>query len=74
MRTLTNRKRGGQPGNRNAVGNQNAVNHSYYTAAVQAARWAAWQEQCRCSDQWCRSQPQTDYGAIYEALERAGSC
>jgi hypothetical protein len=43
MHTPTNRKRGGQPGNRNAVGNQNAVKDGWHTAAAKDARWAYWQ-------------------------------
>ena len=37
---LLKRKRGGQPGNKNGVGNQNAVKHGRYTAAAKAAKAA----------------------------------
>jgi hypothetical protein len=77
MDTLTKRKRGGQPGNKNAVGNQNAVNHGRYTAAARAARearWAVWraewQERERRSALWIAAQPKTDYGRIIDELKR----
>ena len=34
------RKRGGQPGNKNAVGNQNAFKHGRYSPRIKAERWA----------------------------------
>ena len=55
------RKRGGQPGN------QNAVTHGRHSAPVRAARLAAlkerqaaWKEKQRLSDEWIK----TDYAAI----------
>jgi hypothetical protein len=70
------RKRGGQPGNRNAVGNQNAVKHGRYSAAAKAERAAwwetfktEWKEQELRSAEWIASRPQTDYHAICLALE-----
>jgi hypothetical protein len=77
MDTLTNRKRGGQPGNKNAVGNKGPVTHGHYTRWAREARWARWQalqaewkEQQRRSDEWIKSQPgyKIDYDAICEEL------
>jgi len=59
---MLNRKRGGQPGN------QNAVTHGRHSVPVRAARLAASAEQQRRSDEWCRSQPQIDYGKIIDGL------
>jgi hypothetical protein len=59
---MHSRKRGGQPGN------LNAVTHGRFSAPVRAARQAAWKEQQRRSDEWCRSQPPIDYDAIVEGL------
>ena len=71
------RKRGGQPGNKNAVGNQAAVKHGRYTAAAKAARWAAWEEAQHRAAEWVKSRPQTDYSAICDELiqlrQEAGS-
>ena len=59
------RKRGGQPGN------QNAVTHGRHSAPVRAARLAAlkekqaaWREKQRLSDEWIKTVPKTDYAAI----------
>jgi uncharacterized protein YjcR len=59
---MPRRKRGGQPGN------QNAVKHGRFSAPVRAARLAAWAEQQRRSDEWMKTMPQTDYGAIVDGL------
>jgi len=59
---MLNRKRGGQPGNRNAT------KHGCHSAPVRAARLAAWKEQQRRSDEWMKTIPQTDYGAIIDQL------
>ena len=43
---MPKRKRGGQPGN------TNAVKDGWHTAAAKAARWQAWQElQAACREQ-----------------------
>ena len=52
------KKRGGQPGN------QNAVTHGRYSAPVRAARLAAFTEKQRLATDWAKSIPPTDYGAI----------
>jgi uncharacterized protein YjcR len=59
---MPSRKRGGQPGN------QNAVTHGRFSAPVRAARQAAWKEQQRRSDEWSKTIPKTDYAAIVEGL------
>jgi uncharacterized protein YjcR len=59
---MPSRKRGGQPGN------QNAVTHGRFSAPVRAARQAAWKEQQRRSDEWIKTIPKTDYAAIVEGL------
>jgi uncharacterized protein YjcR len=56
------RRRGGQPGN------QNAVIHGKFSAPVRAARLAAWEEQRRRSDEWMKTIPQTGYAAIVDGL------
>ena len=63
------RKRGGQPGN------QNAVTHGRHSAPVRAARLAAfkekhvaWREKQRLSDEWIKTVPKTDYPAICGGL------
>jgi uncharacterized protein YjcR len=56
------KKRGGQPGN------QNAVTHGRFSAPVLTARQAAWDEQQRRSDEWIKTVPKTDYDAIVEGL------
>ncbi len=62
---MPNRKRGGQPGN------QNAVKHGRHSAPVRAARLAAGEEQQRRSEEWMKTIPQTDYGAIVDDLRAA---
>jgi hypothetical protein len=62
---MPNRKRGGQPDN------QNAVKHGRHGAPVRAARIAAWKEQQRRSDEWARSMPSVDYGAICEHIRQS---
>ena len=59
---MPNRKRGGQPGN------GNAIKHGRFSASVRAARLAAWEEQQRRSDEWMKRIPETDYGAIVDNL------
>jgi hypothetical protein len=56
------------------LGNQRAVKHGYYCRSAREARWAKWQalleEDRRRSAEWARTIPQTDYGAICEAIDR----
>jgi hypothetical protein len=59
---MQGRKRGGQPGN------QNAVTHGRHSAAGRAERKAAADERQRRSDEWTRSAPRTDYGAICDTI------
>ena len=63
---MPKRNRGGQPGN------QNATTHGRHSATVRAARRAATlalnEESKRKSDEWIRSRPLTDYGAIVDHL------
>jgi uncharacterized protein YjcR len=63
---MTGRKRGGQPGN------QNAVTHGRHSASFRAAKRSAaqamYEETRRKSEEWLRSCPQTDYGAIVDRL------
>jgi uncharacterized protein YjcR len=63
---MSERKRGGQPGN------QNAVTHGKYSAPRRAARLAALQaamkEREQRSDAWIKTVPQTDYDAIADEL------
>jgi hypothetical protein len=56
------RKRGGQPGNRNAL------KHGNYSPRVRAARWAERQAEWRVLER--RTIPVTDYDAICEAMRR----
>ena len=60
------RRRGGQPGN------QNAVKHGRFSAPVRAARrkamLALYEESRRKSDEWVRSCRPTDYRAIVDGL------
>ena len=57
------RKRGGQPGN------SNAVTHGRYSAPRRAERKAAAEERERHSQEWQATIPQTDYGAICDAIK-----
>jgi hypothetical protein len=63
-RMVSEKKRGAQPGNRNAI------KHGRFSAPLRAARraanLAAWEENQRRSDEWMN--PQTDYGAIVEGI------
>jgi hypothetical protein len=59
---MLRRKRGGQPGN------QNAVKHGRFSAPVRAARLAPYEEQQRRSDEWMRAKPQINYGRIIDGL------
>ena len=72
---MPKRKRGGQPGN------QNALKHGRHSAPVRDARRAAvlalYEESKRKSDKWIRSRPPTDYRAIVDHLrviEATESC
>jgi hypothetical protein len=63
---MPKRKRGGQPGN------QNAIKHGRHSAPVRAARRAAvqafYEESRRKSDEWAKMCPATDYDAIVDGL------
>jgi hypothetical protein len=70
------RKRGGQPGNRNSAGHQNALKHGRYTAAAKAERAAwwetfktEWREQELRSALWVAEQPKINYQRIIDELE-----
>jgi hypothetical protein len=67
---MTNkRKRGGQPGNRNAL------KHGRHSAPLRAARRAAVlaaDEERRISSQrWAEQMPSTDYAAICQAIRES---
>jgi hypothetical protein len=62
---MPTRKRGAQPGN------QNAVTHGRHSAPVRAARLAARLEEQRRSDEWMKTIPATDYGAICDEIRRS---
>ena len=63
---MPERKRGAQPGNKNAM------KHGRYSVPLHAARLAsvraAFKEQQRRSDEWIKTIPKTDYAAIVEGL------
>ncbi len=63
---VSKKKRGAQPGNRNAI------KHGRFSVPLRAARraasLAAWEENQVRSDEWMKTIPQTDYGAIVEGL------
>jgi uncharacterized protein YjcR len=56
------RRRGGQPGN------QNAVTHGRFSAPQRAKRIAAAEEQAKQHREWMKTMPKTDYGAICAAI------
>jgi uncharacterized protein YjcR len=57
------RMRGGQPGN------QNAVTHGRFSKPVRAARRAAAEHREKQHQDWCKTIPKTDYGAICDAIK-----
>ena len=63
---MPERKRGAQPGNKNAM------KHGRFSVPLRAARLAAvraaFKERQRLSDEWIKSAPKTDYAAIVEGL------
>ena len=63
---MPERKRGAQPGNKNAM------KHGRYSVPLRAARLAsvraAFKERQRLSDEWIKTVPKTDYAAIVEGL------
>ncbi|SIO51210.1 hypothetical protein SAMN05443247_06904 [Bradyrhizobium erythrophlei] len=59
---MVRRKKGGQPGNRNAV------THGRYAAPTPAEREAA-AEKDRREREWLNAAPKTDYGAICDAIK-----
>jgi hypothetical protein len=58
------RRRGGQPGN------QNAVAHGRFSAPQRAQRVAAAAERNKQHREWLKTIPVTDYGAICGAIRR----
>ena len=64
------RKRGGQPGNTNAL--RSGKRSKRVKAARMAERRVAWEAERRRADQWIKSQPgyKIDYAALCEAIER----
>jgi hypothetical protein len=61
------RKKGGQPGN------QNAVTHGRFSGPVRAARRVAADLRQKQHREWLKTIPKTDYGVICEAIRRAAS-
>jgi hypothetical protein len=61
---MLGRKKGGQPGN------QNAVTHGRHSAPRRAERRAAEEERQRKHGEWMATIPATDYGAIVDRLRR----
>jgi hypothetical protein len=63
---MSNGKRGGQPGNRNAI------KHGRFSVPLRAARRAAsraaWEAKERQSQAWMSAVPRTDYAAICDGL------
>ena len=57
------RRRGGQPGN------QNAVTHGRYSAPVRAKRRAVAEERAKQNRAWLKTMPKTDYGAILDTIK-----
>jgi hypothetical protein len=63
LRESGKRMRGGQPGN------QNAVTHGRFSAAVRAARRAAAEQRAQQHREWMKTMPNIDYGAICDAIK-----
>ncbi len=63
---MPNRKRGGQPGN------GNAIKHGRFSALVRAARVAVTEERAQQNRAWLMAMPKTDYGAICDAIKAHG--
>jgi hypothetical protein len=68
------RRRGGQPGNRNSAGHQNALKHGRYTAAAKAERlswWEAfWKGEQEREAAWIVTVEPIDYAGICAELDR----
>jgi hypothetical protein len=62
------RKRGGQPGNQNAL--KHGRRSKILKRARRQARQAAWEAEQERSRAWAAACPATDYGAIADALKR----
>jgi uncharacterized protein YjcR len=56
------RRRGGQPGN------QNAVTHGRFSEPIRAARRATAEQRQKQHQEWVKTLPKTDYAAICDAL------
>jgi hypothetical protein len=63
---MPSRRRGGQPGNKNAV------THGRFSEPVRAARRAAAEQRAKQHREWCKTIPKTDYRAICDAIEAHG--
>ena len=71
MDTLMKRKRGGQPGNKNVVGNKGPVTHGYYTAAAKAAHWARWE---KLLAEWREQEQRLRTYSEFEMIARDPTC
>jgi uncharacterized protein YjcR len=60
------RRRGGQPGN------QNAVTHGRFSEPVRAARRAVAEQREKQHKEWVKLLPKTDYAAICAAIRAHG--
>jgi hypothetical protein len=60
------RKRGGQPGN------QNAVTHGRFSRSVRATRRAAAERRQKQHAEWMKTMPKTDWAAICAAIKAHG--
>jgi hypothetical protein len=59
---MQQRKKGGQPGN------QNAVTHGRHSETRRAERRAAAEERAAQDREWLLAMPKTDYGRICDAI------
>jgi hypothetical protein len=64
---MPQRKRGAQPGNRNAL------KHGRHTKARRQQRQAEWEAEQVKHRAWMAKMPATDYGAICDALTKLKS-
>ena len=64
---MQERKRGGQPGN------ENAVTHGRYSRRGKAERRAAREAERERSRSWAAKMPVTDYAAICAAIEASSA-
>lgn len=64
---MQKRKRGGQPGNKNAW------KHGHFSKVMSTERRAAWESERERSRAWAAKMPATDYAAICAAMEASGA-